>query len=96
MEERREWIPPQWGPVADPAPWGPWGPWGGGWRIPKWPDIWGPIDPAPLREKLIERIKVEDLVALQTAQLEAVQAQLQAQANLIGKQMEILAKYSKG
>ena len=95
MEAKREWVPPSWGPVADPGPWGPWGPWGPRVPIPKFPP-WGPGDPSPLRERLLEKIEVEDLISLQVAQLESVRAQLQAQAKLVGEQIKILAKYGQG
>jgi len=82
----------RWGPVTDPAPWGT----GGGWCSPRWP--WGPdpIDPAPLREKLVAVIKAEDVAALQHARLEARAAQLRAQVQLLEKEMKILAKYGQG
>ena len=94
----RELKPPRWGPVTDPAP--------GPWRWPQWdpiPWIWRRVpfpegDPIPFPyEKILERIRIQDVIALRLASLEAVneifQAQLSAQRALLEKQQEILGKY---
>lgn len=56
-------------------------------------------DPIPWPIKIIEQIRVEDIIALRQAELVAVQdmflAQIKAQKALLTKQQEILGKYSK-
>jgi hypothetical protein len=91
----REPRPPQWGPVTDPGPWPWWDPIPWFWkRIPRpFPDG----DPIPFPYKILEQIRVEDLLALRRIELETmaevIQFQMKAQLDLLGKQQEILAKY---
>lgn len=90
--------PPRWGPIADPAPWAhhPWVdpiPWA--WKhVP-----FDPGDPIPWPIRVLEQVRVEDVIALRQAQLAAVQevlaAQIKAQKALLAKQQEILGKYGR-
>ena len=92
-------APPKWGPIFDPAPWP-----GGHWPpmvdpIP-WPWKHVPFphgDPIPFPEKFWEKIRIDDLIALRLANLEAqhevFRAQLEAEKNLLEKQRQILSKY---
>ena len=93
----REFRPPQWGPQIDPAP-GPW-PWWDPvpwfWKRIPWPIPEG--DPIPFPVKVLDQIRVEDLMALRMVALqtmsEVIQFQMKAQMDLLAKQQEILAKY---
>ena len=93
-------APPKWGPIFDPAPWGgrPWPPI---WQNPYWPPgdpiPWpGPGDPIPFPEKFLDKIRIQDLIDLRLASLEAredvFKAQFEAERNLLQKQREILSK----
>lgn len=97
----RETKPPKWGPTADPAPWPwpprPWPPWDPipwFWRHVPFPD---PSDPIPFPYKFFEKIKIEDIIALRMANLEAMskvfQVQLEAERALLEKQLEIMGQY---
>jgi hypothetical protein len=96
--QEREMKPPQWGPVADPAPWPPY-PWAD--PIPwAWKHVpFHPGDPIPWPIKVLEQLRIDDIIALRQAELVAIQdvftAQLKAQKALLAKQQEILGKYSK-
>ena len=100
MSEQKP-TPPQWGPIADPAP-GPWPPW------PPWPDpipwFWKRIprpfpdgDPIPFPSRVLEQLTIEDFFAVRLATLEimneVLQVEIKAQMDLLAKQREILAKY---
>jgi hypothetical protein len=92
-------APPKWGPIYDPAPW----PGGQGppWVDPiPWPWKHVPFphgDPIPFPDRFWEKIRIDDLIALRLANLEAqnevFRAQLEAQKSLLEKQRQILAKY---
>ncbi len=101
-------APPKWGPIFDPAPW-PGGQWPPIWGNPYCPPVVDPIpwpwkrvpfphgDPIPFPERFWEKIRVEDLIALRLANLEAQQevfrAQVEAEKSLLDKQSKILSKY---
>jgi hypothetical protein len=99
-------APPKWGPIFDPAPW-PGGNWPPIWQHPHWPPIADPIpwpgkrfpnwDPIPFPEKFWEKIRIEDIIALRMASLEAqhevIRSQFEAEKSLLDKQRQILSKY---
>jgi hypothetical protein len=92
-------APPKWGPIFDPTPWP-----GGQWPpmadpIP-WPWKHVPFphgDPIPFPDRFWEKIRIDDLIALRLASLEAqnevFKAQIEAQKGLLEKQRQILSKY---
>jgi hypothetical protein len=84
---------PQWGPIADPAPWPTYDPIPWPWKHVPFPHG----DPIPWPLKVLERIRIEDVIALRQVQLEAIndvfQAQVKAEKTKLAKQQEILAKY---
>ena len=91
-------APPKWGPIFDPAPW-PGGPWPPIDPIP-WPWKHVPFphgDPIPFPERFWDKIRIDDLIALRLANLEAqneiFRAQLEAEKGLLEKQRQILSKY---
>lgn len=99
--EEKEYRPPSWGPIADPVPWGtqpiPPYPW---WKYPRpipFPIPFPIPDPIPFPAKILEKIRVEDTIALQRVNLEAAkqlfEAQVRVQEMILEKQMEILQKY---
>jgi hypothetical protein len=101
-------VPPKWGPIMDPVPW-PGGNWPPIWQNPHWPPVADPIpwpwkrvpfphgDPIPFPDKLWDKIRIEDLISLRLASLEAQQevlkAQLDAEKSLLERQRQILSKY---
>ncbi len=78
-------VPPRWWPPGDPGP-DPWGGGGGPWGNPWWFGWWrrhvpfpiGDPPPDPLRERLTELLKNEDLVRLEQARLVAAKADYEA------------------
>ncbi len=97
----KEFRPPRWGPIPDPAPWGPpWVdpiPWW--WRHVPFPH---PGDPIWL-SKFIDQIKPEVMVELQRleieaarvhldAQLEFTRSQARARLDLMEQQLDVLKK----
>ena len=92
-------APPKWGPIFDPAPWP-------GGQCPPWADPipwpwkrvpFNPGDPIPFPDRFWDKIRIDDLIALRLANLEAqneiFRAQLEAEKSLLEKQRQILAKY---
>lgn len=90
----RETRPPKWGPAYDPAPWPPWDPIPWPWKRVPFPD---PGDPIPFPFQILEKIRVEDVIALRRVRLEAFrkvfEAQFEAEASLLEEEMAILKKY---
>jgi hypothetical protein len=92
----REPVPPRWGPAVDPLPWGPDPipfPWYQWWRRIPFPQG----DPIPFPIAVLEKIRVEDVIALRQAGLDAAEelfkAQMKAARAFAAKQLEILSKY---
>jgi hypothetical protein len=71
--------------VVDPIPW-PWK------RVP-----FPHGDPIPFPDKFWDKVRIEDLIALRLANLEAqhevFRAQLEAEKSLLEKQRQILSRY---
>jgi hypothetical protein len=92
-------APPKWGPIFDPTPW-PGGPWPPMVDPIPWPWKHVPFphgDPIPFPDRFWEKIRIDDLIALRLANLEAqneiFRAQLEAEKSLLEKQRQILSKY---
>ena len=90
----RETQPPRWGPTYDPAPWPPWNPIPLPWKRVPFPD---PGDPIPYPFQLLEKIKVQDVIALRRVRLDAMKkvfdAHFEAEVALLEEEMKILKKY---
>jgi hypothetical protein len=90
----QEIKPPKWGPNVDPAPFPPWAdpiPWY--WKIVHF----NPGDPIPFPYRILDQIRIADIIALRHAALDmaekVIQTQINAEREMLAKQQEILAKY---
>jgi len=90
----QELKPPKWGgPYTDPGPFPPWDPIPWYWKYVHF----NPGDPIPFPYRILDQIKVADIIALRQVALDTAvkvfQAQVEAEKEMLAKQQEILAKY---